>query len=183
MTLTSPTVPQFQAEWSRHYGPRLPIGWHLRADEARPWVRFHALPLSKRYAEDDAERATILSRANSLGDEILGASNSCWIVEARSDGSNGSGEFWRESAESDDLDSAMWRFYIRSEDWRSGKYNEHLLAIADDRPNRVIWMRRDTGSVFAPYDGGFDLFLPTWQEVNAIKLDRWAWLSDHPAGL
>ena len=183
MTPTPPIVPQFQADWSRHYGALLPIGWHIRQDEARPWVRFHALPLSKRYAEDEAERATVLFRANSLGDEILGPGTSCWIVEARSNESDGPGELWMKSAEDDDdPDSLVWCFYVRSEDWQPGRYNEKLLAIADDQPDRAIWMSRDTGSVLAPYDGGFDLFLPTWEEVSTVKTDWRDWLSDHPAG-
>lgn len=183
MTKAAPSVTDFQWEWSHHYGQQLPIGWHLRQNKDQPWVRFHALPLSKRYAEDIAEREIILSRANFLGDNILGPGNMCWIVEARGDASDGSGEFWMESAEDDDPNSPVWRFYVRDEEWQSGRYDAKLLDIADDGPNRAIWMRRDNGSVFAPYDGGFDLFLPTWQKVEAIKMERQDWLSDHWEGL
>jgi hypothetical protein len=183
MQQAPPLAEQFRAEWARNYGAVLPLGWQLRLYNARPWVRFHALPLSKRYADSDVERATILCRANSLADDILGRGTSCWVVEARAEGDQKTGNFWIASAEDDDPDSPLWHFYIRCEDWRSGKYDAELLAIADDQPNRAIWMRRDNGALFAPYDGGFDLFPPTWQDVERLR-ERWRdWLSDHPEGL
>ncbi len=179
----APLAMQFRTEWSRQYPALLPIGWLLRKDPVRPWVRFHALPESKRYADDDTERQIILYRANALGDRLLGSGTPCWIVEARTDECEGSGELAMVSAEDDDPDSMVWRFYVRLEEWQSGRYDDRFLSIADDQPNRAIWLSRDSGSVFAPYDGGFDLFPPTWREVNALKKERHDWLSDHPAGL
>jgi hypothetical protein len=175
------TTMQFQEAWSRHYGTSLPLGWNLRRSE-RPWVRLHSLPFSKRYPEDDMERSMVLSRANTLADDILGIGSSCWIVEARYGIDELAGELWSVSAE-DDPDSPVWHFHVREEQWLSGKYDAKLLAIADDQPNRAIWMRRETGAVFAPYDGGFDFFLPTWEEAEAIKEGHRDWLSDHPDGL
>lgn len=84
--------------------------------------------------------------------------------------------------EDDDPDSPMCRFYIRADEWQPGEYDEKLLALADDEI-RVIWMRRDNGAVFAPYDGGFDLFPATWEDVALLKEERRDWLSDHPEGL
>src|SRR5258705_10432666 len=50
----------FQDEWLRHHEGRQPIRWMLR-ESGLPWVRFHALPGSKRYAENEDERQTITS--------------------------------------------------------------------------------------------------------------------------
>lgn len=174
---------QFQLEWSHHYGTVLPMGWHLRRDRTRPWVRFHALPLSKRYAENSSDEAIILSRANWIGDRVLGLGASCWLVEARYEDSDAAGDLWLTAREDEDPDAPAWRFYLRNQDWRSGDFDEKLLAIADDQPDRAIWMRRDTGAVFAPYDGGFDIFLTDRQEETALKKERPGWFSDHPEGL
>jgi hypothetical protein len=86
MNLAAPLHQQFRTDWSNRFGSLPPIGWVLR-ESGRPWIRFHALPASKRYPEDAAERATILARAYALGGEILGEGKECWCVVSRfSDG-------------------------------------------------------------------------------------------------
>jgi hypothetical protein len=55
----------------------------LRSDQWLAWVRFHSLPNSKRYPENDAEKDIIVSRAYSLAIETLGADTSCWQIECR----------------------------------------------------------------------------------------------------
>lgn len=183
MTLATPLAADFRAEWALHHRTLLPIGWLLRQERNLAWVRFHALPNSKRYAENDQDRSIILSRANTLGDRLLGLGNLCWFIEARMDKSEGSGELAMEAAEDDDPESTVWRFFVRSEAWEPGKYDGKLLSIADDESSRAVWMRRDNGSVFAPYDGGFDLFPSTWHEVDGLKSAGRDWLSNHPEGL
>jgi hypothetical protein len=44
-----------------------------------PLVRFHAQPGSKRYAENEDERQTIIFRANVLGDRLLSAGTPCGL--------------------------------------------------------------------------------------------------------
>jgi hypothetical protein len=154
----------------------------LRECAGTPWVRFHALPHSKRYADNDVERGIILERAHALGDRLLGNEQCCWIVEAE----------WGISATPDDLVMSVpdpeypqetLNFYARQERWRAEPHDRMLLSIADDGPRRAIWMRCDSGAVLAPYDGGFDLFPPSWDVVHELKAEWPDWLSDHPAGL
>ena len=183
MKFMSPLAEQFNAEWSRHHLNRPPFGWLLRQDRSLPWVRFHALPESRRYSEDEKDRAIILSRANALGDRLLGPGVSCWIIEAVAGNGAGAGELTLEWTEENDPDSPVWRVYVRNETWQSGHYDQLLLSIADDQPNSVIWMARDSGSIFAPYDGGFDLFALASEEIKQLQSERPEWLSDHPAGL
>ncbi len=183
MTPTSLLTRQFQDDWSRYHTGRLPLGWLLRQQVHLPWIRFHALPESKRYAETDEERVIILSRANALAERLLGRETPCWVIEAQSVGSEGTGDLAMEAAESDDPDGFIWAFYVRLETWTTGKYDGELSAIADDGPNPVIWMRQDNGAIFAPYDGGFDLFPSTRKEVRVLKAERPDWLSKHSKGL
>jgi hypothetical protein len=44
-------------------------------------------------------------------------------------------------------------------------------------------MSRKTGKIFAPYDGGFDLFPSPGEEVAQLKSRFSEWLSSHPEGL
>jgi hypothetical protein len=54
----------------------------MRNAGARNWVRFHSLPGSKRYAETDEQKATLLARQNQLALDVLGESGSVWLVQA-----------------------------------------------------------------------------------------------------
>ena len=45
--------------WAAQWSPCPPVGHELRVIHPDRWVRFHSLPGSKRYAEDDAEYATL----------------------------------------------------------------------------------------------------------------------------
>ncbi len=46
-----------------------------------------------------------------------------------------------------------------------------------------MWISSSTGAVFAPYDGGFDLFLPDAGMALELRRRHPDWLSDHPLGL
>ena len=183
MTRESAAAEEFRRDWGAYYSTCPPLGWTLRNRVGLPWVRFHALPGSKRYADNQAEQSIILSRANALGDGLLGADQWCWIVEGETDGPSAPSEVALSWTETDDPDDPTWSFYARRERWRAGTSDAKLLSIADDEPRRAIWMRCDDGAVFAPYDGGFDLFPISWEAVSQLKAAWPAWLPDHPAGL
>lgn len=57
-------------DWDRCFPNCEPIGHHLRVAFAARWVRFHSLPGSKRYAENDAEYAEVLTRHNTILGEL-----------------------------------------------------------------------------------------------------------------
>lgn len=176
-----PLAKAFRHEWEQHHRGRQPLGWHLRQDSQVPWVRFHSLPESKRYAEDEAERRIILSRANLLGDRLLGSQTACWLVEANPRETRKDGVLaWTYSEDVED--SFEWRFYVHPVTWEAGSFDPILAAIADWQI-LALWMSRKSGAVFAPYDGGFDLFPPTSDDVAALKSERAEWLSSEPSGL
>ena len=172
----------FREEWSKLYNGEPPLAWVLRTGRTVPWVRYHALPDSKRYAENDAEHATILARGNAIGDRLLGQGNLCWLIEARADEKSGDAALAGEYKEGDDAYDPTWRFYARSVEWHRGAFDTELKAIAEDRLT-AMWMRRRDGVVFAPYDGGFDIFPVSAEQVDVLKAERPDWLSSHPEGL
>ena len=61
-------------------------------------------------------------------------------------------------------------------------FDARLLEIADDT-ERSLWMNRATGAIFAPYDGGFDLFPCSHADAAALRTEHADWLSDYPGGL
>jgi hypothetical protein len=82
----------------------------------------------------------------------------------------------------EDSEDPMTSVFATTVEWRAGRFDQLLLAIADDRL-KALWMAADSGTVFAPYDGGVDLIYPTeWQRAAARKQFE-GWLSAHPEGL
>lgn len=65
--------------------------------------------------------------------------------------------------------------------WVPNTINEVLLKIENDEA-RLMWMNANTGAVFAPYDRGVDLILPTTRDVSRLALEYSSWLSPNPGG-
>lgn len=65
----------FAAAWRKTRPQSRPIGDELRSSNSETWVRFHSLPNSKRHAENDAERAEVLSRHLTLLGELASSSS------------------------------------------------------------------------------------------------------------
>ncbi|WP_374382378.1 hypothetical protein [Dongia sp.] len=179
----------FGCEWTEVYGDHKPAGWMLRQAGSLPWVRFHSLPESKRYPANGEEEEIILSRAETLGDVILGEGAACWQVECRlkelirpRTTLPATGVISSTFADDEDRD-LIWNVYVSQVIWRRETLTPILLAIAHDRVGPTLWMSRETGKIFAPYDGGFDLFPASSDEVIQLKSHFAGWLSSHPEGL
>lgn len=59
-------VDAFDHNWRSRWPHAKPIGNELRCSASSTWVRFHSLPDSKRYAENQAEYEELLSRHHTL---------------------------------------------------------------------------------------------------------------------
>ncbi len=179
----------FQREWAEYHGEAPPLAFVLRNSSQKLWLRFHALPGSKRYASEIVERLSIRARANALACEVLGNGADCWLVQCRI------GEytkpFWKPLAIEpieglrfpDPEDDHHWLAMVSAVRWKVGMFDDLLNEIADDETGPTLWMSRRNGALFAPYDGGFDLFPSTASEVVRLKTIYGDWLSDHPEGL
>lgn len=192
---------EFAAFWKINYPLTFPVGWMMRATETGWWTRFHSLPLSKRYPETDDERAALLDRQNQLAGEVLGEGGPIWLVqthwvtpEGYTDVSNANDPF-QESCEyslspafsffrdEGDGEVSSWNVMAAPLIWKTGAFDGSLLRIADEKAGDTLWVSITDGAVFAPYDGGVDLFLPSEARVQALRLKHVSWLPTHPAGL
>lgn len=178
----------FEREWSSFHDNRRPLGWMLRSNKSLAWVRFHSLPNSKRYPENEAEEGVILSRAYSLGNATFGADANCWQIECRAK-KELNPPYWDVAVSGTaamtfaDGEDEMWCANVLETHWRQGTLDPILLAIADEKTGPTMWMDRQTGKIFAPYDGGFDLFVSSPEEVKQLRTQFGDWLSGHPEGL
>lgn len=184
--------------WAAHYGDLVAVGHLLRSALPDRWLRVHSLPDSKRYAGNAQEYAEILRRHNEVALEILGSNDEA-ILLAHAWGTNEdfvstfTGFGWAREAglgeakpfccvrpAGEDVDILVGGLSIH---WSAGAWDTLLRDVADDRSSSVALLNPRSGEVYAPYDGGADVFVGTPQRVADLR-QRWrSWLSAHPAGL
>lgn len=194
---------EFQRLWSRHYPNMEPVGYELRNAGAPTWVRFHSLPRSKRYPDTEAEWSLLLARQNAIGAGVLGENQECWLVQshreltpdvtdvALNDGNDpfrATTDYGLKPATVTLRDRGTeferrWQAFVGLTKWSAGRFDGLLRDIADERAAPTLWFSKDTGSIFAPYDGGVDLFLPDERWAIELTEQHPDWLSDHPLGL
>jgi hypothetical protein len=164
---------EFQAYWVRHFGAVPPLGHVLRRALPDRWVRFHALPRAKRYAETTEERAEVLMRGHALGRAVLGDAG-CWCLTGQVS--------WADQV----VVPLEWRdgeMVTRFHAERGTGVDDALLAdIADDRA-RALFVGAVVPTVFAPYDGGFDMIVESAAQVVALRTQFPLWLSARADGL
>jgi hypothetical protein len=66
--------------------------------------------------------------------------------------------------------------------WSRETLRALLLAVADDR-EQAVFLSPENNQVFAPYDGGADVFLRDHQSVGSFKAEFAEWLSPREDGL
>lgn len=179
----------FKQEWVEFHGEVSPLGFELREMSGKPWVRFHALPNTDRYPSNLFERNEVRKRAIILGNEFLGEGEPCWLVQCRIE--EYEKPYWKPLAAQldpqlryrDTEDDFHWVASALPVVWNAKEFNELLVDISKDRTGPTLWFSRKTGKVFAPYDGGFDLFPTTEAEVVELKQLHSGWLSPEPSSL
>ncbi len=139
----------FETAWRRWYPDAPPVGHELRVAYSTRWARVHSLPGSKRYPDDAAEWAEVLRRMNEVAAFVLGEGTAIAIVRPDWD---------------DDAGVALAT-------WRAGVFDAVLRRVAEDE-SRAVFVALDSGAVFAPYDGGADVFVSDPERFCA-RFRRW----------
>lgn len=177
--------------WQRHWPDCPPVGYKLRGPYRNVWVRFHSLPESKRYAQDESEYAVVLERYNTVLDELFAGGHvyvitPVWATESEVPRSPADAGYWQTLLVEDDPDPEFRTYchlFAARRLWRYGCLDELLRDVADDKVAGVLITDTRMGRVYHPYDGGADVFLATPEERDETR-DRHAdWLSSHPLGL
>lgn len=178
-------------EWQYAFGSALPAGFLCRNELQDRWLRIHSLPGSKRYAETGAERSEILARHNLIADYTLGGNSDCALFFTQF-GSNKSwssseggalGERIPEHIMSFHEGEEQFEFFALNITWRSGAFDELLLAVAQERVGPILFANIENRSIYAPYDGGADLFFPSSAAAELAKQHFAYWLSKREDGM
>lgn len=180
----------FATDWRASFGDALPAGFLCREALADRWLRIHSLPESKRYAETEVERTELLDRQNAAANYVLGDDADCHLLITRF-GENRAWSFeelplngrtpmhFLSAGDEDD----EFQFFDLPVRWQKGAFNELLLAVADDRTGPVLFADVQRRRIYAPYDGGADLFFPSTEAAQLAREHFQDWLSAREDGL
>lgn len=167
------------------------------------WVRFHSLPGSKRYADNEADYACILSRHNVVIGELLktheaSSANVLVFCSTYSDRDSPSDSWldvpgqavrarYRSSDVHDDsvADGTIWEHkFVFEQAWTPGCLDGLLRHVADDECGGPVAVTvAGFEWVYRPYDGGADVVLQTPELRNEIADRHGDWRPVTASGL
>jgi hypothetical protein len=164
----------------------------------------HSLPESKRYPTESSEYVTVLARHNAIASALFGDGRAVVLV-CREYAEPGSAlprtaptialeqpptlRWLRRldprpiDALADAHETVAIDVWALTTTWRHGAFDGMIRSVADDVGPSFLLATVDAQRVFAPYDGGADIFLE-----HAVVRDAWKhrfreWLSARPDGL
>ena len=186
--MNSPLVAQ---SWMHTFEGALPAGVLLRQRYSDRWLRIHSLPESKRYPDSPAEYEELLNRHNTVASYALGQGSQCVLFVARF----GKNQVWSNenlssliggipthAFASEDPDEPM-QFFALQVTWRRTAFDSLIRAVADDQTGPILFANTAAQSIYAPYDGGADLFFPSLAAAGAAGVQFRSWLSAREDGL
>lgn len=189
-----PLHPVAQA-WRECFGEVLPAGFLCRGALQDRWLRIHSLPDSKRYAEDQSEVAEMLRRQNLVAEDLLGDGALCLLIFTRWNW-DGAARWPRDerlrTALAGRKPELMLRvdvhddplaFFAMPVTWRRGEFDDVILECADDRTGPMLFANMQRRTIYAPYDGGADLFFGASDDVAPARERHRAWLSSLESGM
>jgi hypothetical protein len=188
------------ADWQRCFPNCEPIGHHLRVAFPDRWVRFHSLPGSKRYPENEAEYAEALTRHNAILGELTRSCSKVVLVTTGYSASEEPSRYypaviafdpgavpWRTVAmhrlDEDFADPSYWHLFASAWEWRPGVFDPIFRLIADDIVANVLIVAPDCRWVLHPYDGGMDVIAGSAEARQLLRAKHVAWLSPRADGL
>jgi hypothetical protein len=195
----------FNSYWSNNFPNCPPVSHLFKWEFADRWFRFHSLPDSKRYADNQLEIDELLARQNTVLLDVIGKGEECVLVAG--DWSESAGELINGSAcpiladfikyslpsiskqdfdpetEDDEFTPVFLRLAYGYHKLQEGSLNEILLCVADERVTNFFVVDFNKSRIFAPYDGGVDVVLRNTTERDDFKSKYSNWLSKRPDGL
>jgi hypothetical protein len=183
--------------WNSQFEGFAPEAHNLKHEFKDRWVRFHSLPESKRYPESESEYQEVLSRNNSLLQEIFGLQSSVLVLLSEYSDSVEpikpeielhelfpESTYWCSIAqhEEEDDDKFYWHLHSAKVTPNSIELNDLFRLVANDEVRDIIIVGIASKTVFHPYDGGADVILSSTEQRNELKNKFSMWLSAHPDG-
>lgn len=183
--------------WNSEFKDFAPEAHNLKHEYKERWVRFHSLPESKRYPENEDEYLEVLRRHNIILQELCGNESKVLVVLPEYSEKNMSTkpesklsslfpvtEYWcsLEQHEDDDDFESYWHFHVSEVTFSGSEFNSLFRKVANDEARNIMIICPRKGIVFHPYDGGADVVLASTEKRDHLKVKHHEWLSAHPTG-
>ena len=137
-----------------------------------------------------------MHRHRTAADVVLGRGAQCALIAAYLNDHPDAQEFRKEFAlesyclirddfpedGSEPEDHAIDLFWAKV-NWEPSRFDSAIRRRADDRGPTFLLVALETGHVYAPYDGGADLFAPDAASRSAYRAALRAWVSPRRDGL
>ncbi len=191
----------FRYFWQQHFLNCPPISYLFKHRLTDRWFRFHSLPKSKRYAENEADIVELLDRQNTVLLDVIGTGMCtlvlgnysyapCFEKQCSAISNFEFQEFLKLSKQDFDPDeleigeeSLYFNLFCTTHSLKSGSLDDILLCVAEWKITNFFVINCDSERIFAPYDGGVDIILKNAKERDEFKIKYKSWLSSHPQGL
>ncbi|ESQ86315.1 hypothetical protein AEAC466_03705 [Asticcacaulis sp. AC466] len=178
---------RFQADWHRFHPNTHPVGHLLRQADGWNLTRFHLLPDNRKAAHDHAELRALLDRFNTVATAALGEGAPCHLVALQSPNQDKRHRARMERLKRRYGLTPGWEFHSTSDQlsyivcagevtWTTNGFNRLLLHIYQTDFWDIMWMNRETGAIFRPYDAGADISQPTPNDLIARISTFYGWL-------
>ncbi len=182
--------------WEREFDSFPPEAHNLKHEFKDRWVRFHSLPESKRYPENEQEYLEVLHRHNTVLHELVGKSHVFVVLPEYSESKEPakpkseltaivpSTEPWclpEQHEEGDDYE-LYWHLHVSEINFTGSELNSLFRLVAIDKAGNIMIINPSKGVVFHPYDGGADIVVASTKQRDQLKEKYHEWLSPHPEG-
>ncbi len=184
--------------WNSEFDNFAPEAHNLKHEYKSRWVRFHSLPESKRYPENEDEYLEVLRRHNIVLQELCGNGIKVFVVlpeysEERVPSQPElellkpfpSSEPWCTLAQHEDGHDYefYWHLHVSEVKFTGSELNNLFRMVANDEVGNIMIICPSKGVVFHPYDGGADVVLASADQRDHLKEQCREWLSSHPEGI
>ena len=186
-------------QWDAAFPNCEPIAHLMREQFRERWVRFHSLPESKRYPQNESEMQTVLSRHNTILGELLGGGRAVVLLTTGYSEMAGSALRYPELEALDPSavpwrvvpghrsdggeDGYYWHVSASERTWRLGTFDPLVRLIADGTIANVMMVHPGCRWMLHPYDGGMDVILESTAARGRLKSLHREWLSARADGM
>ena len=190
------------ALWRERWPSDPPVAHTFRSAYADRWVRFHSLPGSKRYADNEEEYAELMRRHLAVLGELLSLeggdrSRELVVVTASWSGPRPApraaeltaalpvATYWTSVLTDDSIpaDETWLHLWASAGHLYSEELPRLLRLVADDMTRGVIITTAEMDWLYAPYDGGADVIAARPAHRDQLRRAHQDWLSAYPSGL
>jgi len=159
--------------WISEFTSVAPVGHVLRAHLHERWTRFHSLPESKRYAENQSEYVELLNRHLSVASELFHLGETIYVYrshlgEKKLKGRHKhqiAGRLLRETllklcAGAHTSEAEDDHYFVRAltTTWIPDFFEVLTRQVADWKESGITFVAPSTRNIYSPYDGGMDVF-------------------------